>query len=520
MSNDRKLIIVDDVKRFLEEHGKFPTWKEIEEVIGVPRRSIRRLFGSRVALFEEILISGEPILTEARAKAVKAVISTNKTFFITTAVSGAPVFKEALQAVKNSFCKKTGAQLLVIPCADPAAKTVSSGMSQFLQENLVIENVDLNSNIGIQAIRLSAKQINPTTGLGRMGQRNKSIIFASPKQSLEFVPISNNKMPHALMTTGAITLPAYDTEKYMSQRTAYIAEHDHILGGLIVEIEDDSNYHFRTVTFSKDGSFTDLGTKYSADGSVKFTSIKVLTLGDRHVGSTCPMVKSVTDQMIQDLKPENLILHDLFNGTSINHHVSQKPLTKARMPSLTLKEEGALVRKDLEELASHKSVKKLYVVKSNHDEWIDRYLEEFRFQYDSVNLELALTLSLSKLKGHDTLKTLVGVSDKFGLNDPLSKVCFLKRDEDLIFNGVQYGCHGDQAHKGMSYVQLEKAYGQCTVGHSHTPGIVRGVRKVGTSTHLRESYATGPISWVNCHEIQNQDGSRQLINIYNGKYRA
>ena len=151
-------------------------------------------------------------------------------------------------------------------------------MGELINENIVIENTDLNSNIALYSIRLSAKQINPITGLGRIGQRNKSFIFASPKQSLEYVPVGNNRLPHALMSTGAITLPHYDTERYMSKRTAFIAENDHVLGAIIVELDDNDRYHFRQIEFNKDGSFTDLGTRYYKDGKSKFFPIKNLTL--------------------------------------------------------------------------------------------------------------------------------------------------------------------------------------------------------------------------------------------------
>lgn len=511
MSGERKLALVEDVKVFLKENGKLPTWSQIEKEIGVPRRTVRRLFGNLSSLFQEVMAAGEPIFTEERVLAVKEEISKYKTFFITTAVAGAPAFNNALRAIKNSFCKKNNALLLILPCADPAASTVSQGMQELLAENLVIENTNINSNLSLQAIRLSAKQINPTTGLARFGQRNSSVMFASPKQSLEYVPVSNNKLPHALISTGAITLPNYQTDRYLSKRTAYIAEQDHVLGGVIVEIENDQIFHFRHVQFNEDGSFTDLGVRYYPNGSSKFFPILNLTLGDRHVTSTCPTVSVVTDQIIDELKPRNLVLHDIFNGTSINHHVLKRPITKAQMTFITLKEEGNLVKEDLEHLASHKSVENIYVVKSNHDEWIDRYLEEFRFQYDTINLETALELALKKVRGQDVLKELVNVDNK--------KIKFLKRDEDLIFNGVQYGCHGDYMHGSMSYDMIEKAYGMACVGHKHTAGKRRGVSVVGTSTELREDYAKGPISWTNTHEVHNQDGSRQLINIIEGKYR-
>lgn len=510
-NNERKLALIEDIKTFLKEKGRFPSWGEIQSQIGVPRRTVRRFFGNLAGLFEEVTSSGEMIFTEERASSTQDEIKKFQTFFITSAVAGAPAFNEALRAVKNSFCKKNNATLLILPCADPAAKDVGKGMSDFLSENLVFENTSLNDNLSIQAIRLSAKQINPTTGLARFGQRNTSVIFASPKQSLEYVPVSNNKLPHALISTGAITHPNYKTERYLSQRTAYIAEHDHVMGGIIVEIENQQLFHFRHVQFNKDGSFTDLGVRYYPNGTSKFFPILNLTLGDRHVTSTCPVVNYVTDVIIDDLKPKNLVLHDVFNGTSVNHHVAKRPLTKAQMTHMTIKQEGEIVRADLEGLASHKSVEKVYIVKSNHDEWIDRYLEEFRFQFDTPNLEISLELALHKLRGEDVLKKLINTN-----ND---KIVFLKRDEDLIFNGVQYGCHGDYMHTSMSYDMIEKAYGMACVGHKHTAGKRRGVSVVGTSTELREDYAKGPISWTNTHEVHNQDGSRQLINIIEGKYR-
>lgn len=509
--SDRKLAVFEDVKKFFEENGKFPTWKELENDIGVPRRTVRRYFGTYTNLMDEVLSSGEVLFTEDRANSVKDVIKAHKRFIISTAVAGAPVFTDALKSVKN-FCKRNNAAFLVIPCADPASN-VSGGMGELINENIVIENTDLNDNIAIYSIRLSAKQINPITGLGRIGQRNKSFIFASPKQSLEYVPVGNNRLPHALMSTGAITLPHYDTERYMSKRTAFIAENDHILGAIIVELDEKDRYHFRQVEFNQDGSFTDLGTRYYKDGKSKFFPIKNLTLGDWHCGHTEETVKKATFDLIEHLKPENLTLHDVFQGDSVNHHVAKKTITKAMIPDISIMEEGMILADDLQKFS--KLVPNVHIVKSNHDDWLDRYLEAGNYPFDHKNLVTALHLAIAKVKGLDVLETLCKMTGLTAKN-----VNFLKRDQDLIFKGVQYGCHGDFMHKGMSYSQLEKAYGKATAGHRHTAGILRGVRFVGTSTALRESYATGPISWTNTHEILNEDGSRQLVNIIDGKYNV
>lgn len=503
---EKKLFLVESVKLFFEENGRFPTTKEIETKYGISGRSMRRYFGGLFGLIQEVLKHvDEPLFNENKAKNVREAVKKYKKFLITTAVVGAPVNELALVTAKK-YCKENKAALLIIPAADPAA-SVSEGLDEnLLDELIVFENTKLNSNLEISAIKLSAKQIMPQTGLARIGQRNNSFIFASPKQNLEFVPVSNNSLPHALMTTGAITNPAYHTTRYMSKRTAYIADYDHVMGAIVVEIENDREYHFRQVQFDSDGSFIDLGKKYHSSKKTTKVNAEAIVLGDWHIGSTCPTVKRVTDLIIQDLSPKNLILHDCFNGFSINHHLSHRKLTKARMNVMSLVDELALNKEEFTRLKKkHKS--KITVVKSNHDEWIDRYLEECRYIDDPVNFRIALELSIAKYDGRDPYE--------FSVNDP--DIRFLKRDEDFIISGIQLGAHGDIEG---SLVRVEKSFSRAVVGHSHSAAILRGVYRVGTSTKLREPYAKGPISWTNTHCVIYSNGQRQLINIINGKYKC
>jgi len=504
---NKKLLLIENTKQFFEEHGRFPTTKEVETLFNVPGRTMRRYFNGIKGLIEATLETiDEPLFTKQRAEEVKNVINESKRFVITTAVVGAEVNQVALLSLKN-FCKKNKATLLVIPAADPAAN-VSDGLAEELQDELIVfENTNLNDNIAIFALKLSAKQINPTTGLGRFGQRNKSFIFASPKQSLEFVSVGNNRLPHALMTTGAITKPAYQTTKYMSQRTAFIAEHDHVEGAIIVEVVDDKIYHFRQIQFHEDGSFIDLGKKYKPN-SVSDAKILSMVLGDWHAGATDTSVAVTTYKMIEEFKPQEIVLHDLFNGMSISHHVDHLSVTKAKLKLPSLVEELRITKQDLNTFSS--MVKKVVVVKSNHDEWIDRYLEEGRYLQDPRNFRKALDLAAAKYDGKDCLS--------YGLyQDKIpGNIKFLKRDEDHIIKGIQLGCHSDLEG---SLIRLEKSFGKAIGGHSHTAAILRGVRKVGTSTSLREDYAKGPISWTHTHALVNEDGSVQLINIIDGEYK-
>ena len=42
--------------------------------------------------------------------------------------------------------------------------------------------------------------------------------------------------------------------RYVSKRLSYIADHDHTIGALIVEIEDDKYFHFRHVQADEEGA--------------------------------------------------------------------------------------------------------------------------------------------------------------------------------------------------------------------------------------------------------------------------
>lgn len=502
-----KLLLYQNVLAYYKRFGDFPTLKIVREDFGVPRRTLRGWFGSYSSLCQMILEGNDEVLfTEQRAKEVQKAIRSSKKFFISTAVVGASANIKALESVRN-YCKINKAKLLLIPAADANAN-ISQGLDDVLKDELIVfQNNELNSNLSIFTLKVNPKQITPTTGLGRIGQRNKSFILGSPKQSLEYVSVGNNKMPHAIMTPGSITLPAYKTSNYMFKKNSFLADSDHVNGGIIVEIVNNKYYHFRQVQFANDGSFIDLAKKYTAT-SVKAAKVLGMVLGDWHAGHTDPGVYRVTRDMILHLKPEQVVLHDLFNGTSINHHVLNKNITAAKISDITLLDELKIVKNDLEMFS--KIVKKVVVVKSNHDEWIDHYLEDGRFIKDKPNLRLALELALAKFDGLDPLA--------YGLykdNVP-SYVKFLKRDEDHLIADIQCGAHSDIEG---NLARLEKSFGKAIGGHSHTAAIMRNVRKVGTSTPLREDYAKGPISWTNTHAVINEDGSVQLLNIIDNAYK-
>jgi hypothetical protein len=320
------------------------------------------------------------------------------------------------------------------------------------------------------------------------------------------------------MTTGAVTSPNYTTDLYMSERTAYIASADHVMGAIIVEIVDDNAYHFRQIQASEDGSFVDLGQRYSMM-SVKTESPEAIVLGDWHSGSTDPLVQKASEEMFKLLKPKKIVGHDMFDGLSINHHEEHYKLNKARrfmknMPSL--EQELTKLRTDIDWLSSFAD--ELVIVKSNHDEFLSKhYLQKAKYADDPQNHYFSLDLAKAMIEGSDPLKFAV---EKLGLKNK-TKVRWLERDEDFKVADVQLGAHGDKGPNGSrgSLANMRRAYSNSVTGHSHTPGILNGAFSVGTSSLLKLSYNEGPSSWLQTHCIVYKDGTRQLINMIDGKWK-
>ena len=490
-------------------------------------RSLARLSqAAREALpnsFHDVDI--KDIIGPKSLKELQDAVKKYKRFIITTAVTSCQVDSGLLASMEN-YCQRNDAAVLVLVASDPAHNREFGKQYGSLDKKLVdskhvftvVGDTALNSNLYISTIKLSAKHVDPLTGLARIGQRNGSFIYASPKQRMKSIPVSNIKLPHMLMTTGAVTKPDYSTENYMSERTAHIAEHDHVMGAIIVEVEDKDIYHFRQIQGDINGSFIDIGLQYNSDNSIESVAPEAFVLGDWHAKETDPTARAAWEDVMQTLKPQILVLHDAFSGVSINHHEQHRNILKAQRSAaneLDIKSELETLASDLNSLSD--LVDEIVMVKSNQDEFLERYLQDGNYVKDPQNHRLSLLLSLQMLDGEDPLK--YGI-ETHGLKS--KKIRWLKRDEDFKVARIQLGAHGDIGANGArgSLRTMEAAYGNSVSGHSHSPEILRGAWQVGTSSYLKLSYNRGPSSWMHCSCLVYPNGSRQLINSINGKWRA
>lgn len=516
--------IVEVYIKLSNKNKIFPSGTDLIKA-GVSKDKIKHHFGS-LSNFKDFVqknhyseikdVFDEKSFIKRNIKTLDSKLTKFDRFVIASIVGGGSVHKEFYESIKV-YCEENRAKLLVQVCEDPASINKFTVTEDLRGEQFIFNDVQLNSNLFLSSIKLSAKHIDPITGLSRIGQENGSFIYASPKQRLHYTPIRNTKMPHALMTTGAITIPDYATERYMSERTAYIAKADHIVGALVVEIQDDDVFHFRQIQADNQGGFADLNKYYTPNGVEEISPIE-LVFGDWHSRRTNPVVKQAVKELVDFLKPEGIILHDVFDGQSINHWTEDDTITRAILyleNKLSLEEELKFLTNDIEELSAW--AKRLTIVKSNHDVFLDRFLRKGKYTKDPINLPIAAKLAGAMIEGQDPLKYATEVL--FGLQ--AKNVRWLAVDEDYEVGKIQLGAHGHKGPNGSrgSLRNMEIAYGNCVSGHDHTGGILRGSWKVGTLSDLRLGYNEGASSWVHSVCSVYRNGNRQLINFIDGKCR-
>lgn len=506
----------------VKKHHKIPTKTQLFEA-GYARDKIRYYFGNMAKLratarqaepkiFEGV--NDSEILAKTSKKRLSRAVRVHKRFLITTVVSGQPAHKGFLKNLK-AMEADTGAHLLLLP----GGRDLHLMDKILAAETFVFEDVDLNSNLTIRgSFRVPPKNINPLTSLSRIGQRENSSIIASPKQFLQMIGTSNVKLPHALMSTGAITRSKYESHGRQN-RVDYIASHDHVLGALVVEIVDRNIYHFRQIQAERSGAFVDLGTYY-ADGQISKLAPEAIVMGDYHVTETDLKAKQAWFELAAHSGAKQAIMHDFFSGVSINHHEEQDQVRRAQLMEdglLSLEDECRAAVKALDELTER--FEKVVIVESNHHDFLRRYIREGKYRWDPQNLRFASKLVAPMIAGANPLQHAMQIL--LGLKRP-ERVIWLTRDDEFKIAGIQCAAHGDVGANGKrnpGAVGMESAYGNVMYGHTHTRSIMRGAWCVGTTSRLKLNYNPGASSWDHASGLIYPNSSRQLIGAIDGQWR-
>jgi hypothetical protein len=506
---------VDEVKPLLEELEGVKALKQVRSPFRAPRYKINEKVADKY--IEE---AEDAQYAQEYRDALEEEIKKYKKFVVTTAVMGKEAYKPFLDSIRN-YAERNNAMLLVLPCEDVASRgkkanpiELSSDLKDF---KVVFKDTYLNKNLCLCAIKMSAKQINPLSGLDRLTTaRQASIIVASPKIFLKYIPNMHYDIPPALMTTGAVTVNDYDNDRYMSKRTSALAENDHAYGAVIVEVESDDIFHFRHVQASEEGTLTDMGIEYLPDGDIREMKDTVMVMGDSHTGYHDKELHDKTMAVCRDLNVSKIVLHDVFNGTSITHHDIGKSITratKAQEGKLGLELECVAVKNYIENIEKHGM--EVFIVRSNHDSSLDKYLERGGYMSDPMNLKFSLKLAAVAIDGINPLKYAIESLLGYKRND----VHWLELDRSCKFYGVEIALHGSEGAAGArgSARTFNNGIGNCVTAHTHSASIMRNTYTVGTVGLMDMKYNVGLSAWTRTCCLIYNNGTKQLINFIPNK---
>jgi hypothetical protein len=519
----RKDDIIAAYKAIVHAQKRLPRSRDFA-AFDINRDAISRDFGGMEYLHEHMRVNYNQYLGEFFSSVEDVFSSTKnvkhsdkKVFVVTTAVADAPADEGFLRTLQH-YCKLRNAQLVIMPCESVTNSfenktAVFDPIFMSDQFMFVQEDTPLNSNMSLCSIQVSAKQIKSITGLSRLGNREGSYVFASPKQFLEYVPSGNKRgKNYAIMTPGACTRPSYYTETFVSKRLSYIAASDHTVGAIVIEVHDDVKFDFTQIQAAEDGSFVDQGVLYLPSGEIRSVPVNLI-FGDVHSAYSDQEAVSYFIDRFKHLDVDNLFLHDVFDAYSISHHV-HTIAERAQRSNRQVDDLSEEVRQTYQLILSIDQLigpSTIQIVKSNHDEFLDRYLAAGSYVNDPKNHYFSLKVAPALFESRDPLKEAMEIA--VGERVP-SHWNFLSRGDSVRIGGVECAAHGDLGMNGArpSLNSIEMVYGNCVTGHAHSAAIQRGAFRVGTLSQLDMRYNRGPSSWTQTCCMLYDNGQRQLIN--------
>ena len=454
------------------------------------------------------------------------VTATSTRFVITWAQNATAPHKSTLRTLLQ-YCKHNKAQLLVIPSRYRNATSVWSKAQQDqdwwhkeLTPYLLGHELELNPNLVVGGdVRLTPTAANPLQGMQTVSG-HKSYILGHPQIAFETVATPQSKLAKIITSTGAITKSNY-SDTTAGKKGAF----HHELGATLVEL-DGSKFHIRQLIANGHGVICDLDKRYDGKTIKGKQRAECFVSGDFHGKYLDEKVKAAwwtgKNSLFSLIKPKVQVFHDVFDGYFGSHHHNHDPFLTLRKHFNGDNDGQNELIGTLQKLDDCMLADKNYIVKSNHDEHLDRWLKETDWRKDPANAEFYLQTALAivqAIKSGNKFDALEYWAKQTGL---AKGAIFLKRSQVMAIKDFLMSLHGDKGINGArgSVKSFNKIGSQSVTGHGHAPAKEKGAWRVGISCIHGLEYATGsPSSWMQTAHILYSNGKGSLISCIDGEYR-
>ncbi len=370
----------------------------------------------------------------------------------------------------------------------------------------------------------------PLSSLQNYNARSSSI-FPHVRQHMTSVATSPSDAAKLQYTTGAVT-----KINYIQRKAGLKAEFDHVYGALLVEVDYMGRWWVRQLSTDSAGriyDMTPLGPiSFAADGVVAFPKgTSTVVWGDIHEIHLTPQIRDLCwgkGGVLDVLRPQRQVYHDLADF-EFGHHNRRDPY---RMYALrvvqgkSIKSEYASTHAFLK--FAHRSGVEDVIVNSNHDRHFERYLREVDWRFDLDNAEFCGMVHLAYLRAIRTGASFNAMQHAVEtFSGPLPETKWLVPGESYVVcktsgGGIELGFHGDQGAGGArgSLKGLSLLGRKVIIGHGHGAGILNGAWQVGVMV-LDLDYARGsPGNWSISFCVVHENGKRQMVTVFDGKWHV
>jgi hypothetical protein len=357
-------------------------------------------------------------------------------------------------------------------------------------------------------------RVRPTANMPLNGYESmcgdNHLVIGHPRIHFKAMPRFRGEKQRFMTTTGFLTVKNYSRSKSGDKGFVH-----HSYGFVVLEKKkDETCYAPRPVKVNGDGSFTDI--RYHVENQ-KVNIVKKCSgfiYGDIHHREVNGDKMYASKNLVDLLNPEKVIFHDLFDASTVNPHEQDDLFIRKLKISQGLHLIDQEVEESLEFLQQYRENYdgEMYVVQSNHDDFLDRHINKFNWKTDLHNSEAYLKYAMiqqsvdlrnsGNIYGH-----IIGSRFDGG-------VTYLKNCDPLKINSYQCGHHGDHGVNGAkgNITSFKNLNTKMIHGHGHTPMMLDGVTMVGVSCNLWQYYnSKGMSSWSFADSIVHESGKNQLI---------
>lgn len=447
-------------------------------------------------------------------EALNRVTPNSKYYLCTWAQAETEVHKEFFENMK-AYAKHIGAEIIVScgryrnPSSLEKSKELKakeknkSVWSSELRNYLYASRVDLNNMLTVLCdVKIQPTNMYPINGINGFTGIKTSIV-PHPKVQLKSLPVLKDYPQKLVLSTGACTV-----ENYTDTRIGKKGEAEHEFGFVIVEIVNENDFYVRQVQADDSGRFYDLN--YCVDKGVVIDTFKskedfgypFIVWGDLHLSQEDEQVVKLARKLTNALQTENVILHDLFDGNSVNPHSEKDPfrmLEKECNQEDDLENEIANMRTWLTVAESTLKWSTIHVIASNHNDFLDRFLKNVDWR-KSRNKKLYLELSYIKSRGLAP-KGMVNylIDEFFNRPDIKRRIKTYEYGASLRIKDWELGLHYDKGVNGSrgSIGQFKDLSTKTIGGHGHSAQRFGGAIMTPTLTKLQLDYNKDSLSsWV------------------------